>query len=143
MEKAKDNQEAVVVKNCTIKESSYGSSSVAPTYEIVASSKSKIEMSPKKFKLDVNACASVESAACDVRSLDAVESLSSNQHITIVAKVAVVGESTIVKSQHKELVKQECLLADANSVLRMVLWEEKVGILKAGCSYKLINVNVK
>ena len=53
MEKAKGNKEAVMVKNCVIKESTYGSSSVAPTYEIVASSRSKIELSPKKFKFEV------------------------------------------------------------------------------------------
>ena len=143
MEKAKGNQEAVMVKNCVIKESTYGLSSVAPMYEIVASSRSKIELSPKKFKFDK---IDVQSGEPKIYALDEVEGLSAeqNQRITVVGKIVSVGESAPIKTaQHKELVKQECLIADANSVLRLVLWEENVGTLKVGCSYMLKHLNVK
>ena len=43
----------------------------------------------------------------------------------------------------KDLTKQEYSIADATSTSTIVVWEDSVGILSEGCSYKLSGLIVR
>ena len=74
-----------------------------------------------------------------------VPKLAVNQCISVVAEVVTVGEAASVtsKTRDKPLIKQECMIRDSKGSCRIVLWQEDIGKLSEGESYRLSNVLVR
>ena len=72
-----------------------------------------------------------------------VPSLAANQLVTVTIKAKTVDTPEKVKNkQGKELNKQDCIVGDASSCGRLVLWEEDVGKIAEDKSYKIIEAKV-
>ena len=135
--KCREEGKSVALVNCRVQEGKFGDGAL----EIVASKHTRVEGSPKKFKLDTvkEGCNAVEV------KVEEVAKLSVNQHITVVGKVVKVGVPGEVTSKlyNKQLMKQECIVRDSNGSCRIVLWETDVGKLNEGKSYRLEKVLVR
>ena len=109
--------------------------------EIVLNSDSKVELSPKKFDGGVLV---VHKDAADAIQMNDLSSLSVGQHVTVTVKVKTVEPVEKVKNRDgKELSKQDCVVGDSSACGRVVLWEQDVGRLEEGESYKLTSVSVR
>ena len=108
--------------------------------EIVLSSSSKVQNSPKKFP-HAEAIVAKESA---VVSLNDVSSLSMNEEATVTVKVKSVDPPEKVKTREGKLLnKQDCVVGDCDGCCRVVLWEGDVGKLKEDGCYRLVKVFVR
>ena len=137
MEKHREKGDSVSLVNCSVKEYKSGDG-----FEVMASKRSKVYSSPKKFKLD-----ELE-RFCGLTKLSKLEDVND---VAVHQKVIIQGKVTIVKSAEqvesnftgKKFVKQDCVIADQSGAYRVVLWEEAVDMLEAGTSYKISEVAVK
>ena len=69
-----------------------------------------------------------------------------HQHVEVSGKVVKVGPVVPVMSKRQDrqtLKKQDCVLADSNAGVRIVLWEGDVNRLTEGQCYKLSDMTVK
>ena len=88
--------------------------------EIVTSKHTKVEFSPKKFKLD-----ELDEEASPVEtSIENVLKIPVDQSIAVIGKVVSVQRAVTVTSKHhgKPLHKQDCTICDKNGSIRIVLW---------------------
>ena len=101
---------------------------------------SKVEASPKKFSgVDV----AVHKELAMVRMND-VGTVKIDEVVTVTVKVISVDPPREVKNRDgKSLRKQDCVVGDCDGCGRVVLWEEDVGKMEEGRSYKLRGVTVR
>ena len=76
----------------------------------------------------------------DLVTIDEITELANYQRISVRIKVVAEEEAITVK---KGLVKQEYLIADSTGTTKIVTWEDNVGILLTGESYKLSGLMVR
>ena len=135
LDKSREGRKPVALVNCKVSESKFESG-----FEIMTSGRTRVESSPKKFKIDEQKF--VERPDVSVKE---VMGLSVNELINIVGKVVQVGEVTEVssKSSQKSLLKQDCTLCDSMGSCRIVLWEKDVRTLTEGKSYRFSEVRVR
>ena len=135
LDKSREERKPVALVNCKVSESKFESG-----FEIMTSGRTRVESSPKKFKIDEQKF--VERPDVSVKE---VMGLPVNELINIVGKVVKVGEVTEVssKSSQKSLLKQDCTLRDSMGSCRIVLWEKDVRTLTEGKSYRSADVRVR
>ena len=108
--------------------------------EIVAYERSKVTNSPRKIQVPEGM---TRKTAKPVQ-LENVEDVSVNQKVTVIIKVFKLSEpDKVTNTQNKELRKQECMVGDASSSCRVVLWEDDVGSLVEDKSYGLNDATVR
>ena len=99
-----------------------------------------MEASPKKFS-DVGVAVRKQPA---VIAINDVGSITTDQKVTVTVKVLSVDPPQQVKTRDgKNLGKQDCVVGDSDGCGRVVLWEEDVGKLEEGTSYRLEGATVK
>ena len=97
---------------------------------VIMSSYIEVEISPKKFPIESATATSLE-----------VNTISVNQLINVSVKVSKVSNPSQVTSKNFNLLtKQDCILKDSSSTIRVVLWESDVGKLIEGTSYKFSKI---
>ncbi len=143
LEKARVEGTPIALVNCQVKESPVQFQS-GGKFEILASTRSKVERSPQKFKLpeDMKSI-DPESGAGQEILLKDLEAIAVKQHVTVSFKVVSVESPVDVTTKAgKKLVKQECLIADVTGTTRLVLWQGDVGKLEVERCYKVGNLTV-
>ena len=98
----------------------------------------KVEFSPKKFKLD-----ELDEEASPVEtSIENVLKIPVDQSIAVIGKVVSVQYAVTVTSKHhgKPLHKQDCTICDKNGSIRIVLWQDDIDKLMEGKSLRIQNV---
>lgn len=133
-EESRKKRSSIAMVNCTIKEAKYESG-----LEIVGSSHTLVQSSPKKFKLDETLSLATSS---DIPLSD-VPQQSVSQLITVVCKVVKLSDICDTQCKTKILKKQECIVSDHSDTIRVVLWENDCGKLQEGKSYRLSNFRVR
>lgn len=128
MEKFKEEGSIIALVDCSIQQSKYSDG-----VEIIASQKTKLELSPKKIKISDEMMKKQEGVVIRLEKCDVGE------RVNVVGKIVTVQEPTVVssKGQHKILKKQDCLIADSTAVAKIVLWEQNISLFEQGSSYKL------
>ena len=78
-------------------------------------------------------------------TVDKLCQLAPNSITSIVAKVENVEAPVSIQSKTKpqQLVKQDCFIADETGMCRLVLWEENIGTVKKGETYKFKKILVR
>lgn len=130
LEKSKKSSSTVKVTNCQVKASSN------EEIELVMTNRSKVEMSPKKIKLE-----EVMTLPQKNVSMNEVSHVSLNQSIMVHVKIISLSEPVIVSD--RKLKKQDIVIGDKTGTCRLVLWEDDVGRLTVNKSYVLKNIHVK
>ena len=109
--------------------------------EIVLSKVSMVDQSPRKFNKEGLMKAQKEDPP--PTEVNDIHSIATNQQVTVTIKVKTVKPTEKVKNQDgKELVKQDCVVANSSGCTRVVVWEQDVGRLQEGSCYKLIGASV-
>ena len=88
----------------------------------------------------------VEMAPPSVTSLLSLNQVSSEQLVTLKAKVAKISgckKITTSKNPNSQLVKQELVIVDPTASVKVILWEQFVDCLKEGQTYLLKNLRLK
>jgi hypothetical protein len=135
MEKSKEEQSPIALRNCTIQRSKR-----TLDLEVIANDGTEVAASPKKYKI----VKSVLSSKPNVKLYSIVEAckLAPGATISIMAKVTGVKppEKLLKKDRRTHVAKQDCLISDSSGTCRIVLWADRVGALKENGSYHLQNV---
>ena len=134
LEKAREEKKSVALIRCKIQEGKFDQK-----LEIVTSKHTKVEFSPKKFKLDELH----EEASPPVEiSIENVLEMPVDQSIAVIGKVVRVQPAVAVTSKHhgKPLHKQDCTIRDKKGSIRIVLWQDNIDKLMEGKSYRIQNV---
>ncbi len=137
MDKLREEGKAVAIVNCCVQERRFDN------LEIVASLKTRLESSPKRFKLSDKL---LDQAGCSFAvdaTLDGLEMIVDKQWINVMVKIIKMGEPTLVSAKFGPLKKQDCIIGDSNGRARVVLWEKKIDSMKEGRSYRLTRVSVQ
>ena len=139
--KAAEERTNVALSNCIVQTSKW-----TQELEVIANSRTKITMSPKKFRVDE---ATIPSAVPDksailLQSLSQLRDLAVGQLVSFRGKVVRVEESRVMfsKSKEKSLLKQDITVADGTGSARGVLWETHVGAFSVGEGYLFSTVRV-
>ena len=123
-------KDPVALLNCEIKPSKWGSQ-----LEVLMRKDTELQKSPKKFN--------VASLVCNTSNeitLDQLQDLNSYQRVVATVKVVSTQEVKEVKSG---LRKQDYIVGDATGAATVTLWENNIGALKVGASYKLSGMMVR
>ena len=75
------------------------------------------------------------------KTIKSLEHVSANQTVTIRGKVIKMYDTK--KIPGKDLTKQECMIADANAMIKVVLWESFINSCEVDKSYDFINFTYK
>lgn len=134
MEESRKEQSAIAMVNCTIQENKYDSD-----LEVMASSHTTIQVSPKKIKLDEQA----SNSCTNVVHLGEIAELNVNQLINVACKIVKVSGISNLEVKSKLLKKQDCRVSDHTDTIRAVLWENNCDKLQEGKSYHLIQFRVR
>lgn len=137
---SKDEKIPMAINKCVVKETR--TSSVMNTaYEVLVSSRSNIGLSPKKFSL-TDACPDSNSTV--FTSLNDLSSIALYQQVTVTGKItAIEPKSKVTSRDNKDLMKQDCIIANSETNCRLVLWQDSVDILKIGKTYELTGVTLR
>ena len=57
--------------------------------------------------------------------------------------VSVGGPESIQSKDGRKLKKQDCMIGDTSGCVKLVLWEQDVGALVEGDSYRIVRVGVR
>ena len=126
-----DKKIPVAIGNCQIKESTY-----SPNLEVVMRNSSSLDESTLTFAIDPDKLEQVSSAITELRDLP---ELANFNRVTVQVKIITAFDPTTVK----DLTKQEYIIADATASSKIICWEENVGLIEEGHSYKLSGLNVR
>ena len=133
---AMEKKDSVCLVGCEVRRG------VSGGCEIVMSKMTKVERSPQKF--DSSTLVVAQKQASAVVEVNDVNSLATNQQVTVNVKVKKVDSSEKVKNRDgMEQEKQDCVVGDASGCTRVVLWEGDVNWLEEGGCYKLVGASVR
>ena len=129
-----ENCSTVALVNCNIQEARNRSSG---DYEIVASSRTEVTESERQFE--------IASEEDEQTTMDELCQLAPNSITSIVAKVKTVEAPVRIqcKSKAQQLAKQDCFIGDETGMCRLVLWEENIGTVVEGQTYKFKKMLVR
>ena len=140
MESAHTKGSSVTLVNCHIKAVSGSSRGRDGEVEIMATTRSKVENSPRKF---VVSSATVDEEPTHVKLCD-VDGCAVGQLVTVLAKVMHLEPPQEVNTKDgKELSKQVCKVSDDFGCVRLVLWEKDIGAVEEEHSYRFVGVGVR
>ena len=123
-----DKKKPVHLENCEVKPGRRGG-----RMELLLKGSTAINVSPRKI---VFPSSSVEK----VMMLEEIQQSTEYDKVTLEAKVVEVSEAVTVATGKR---MQEILIADANASMKCTLWEEDVGTMQEGISYRLCNFMVR
>ena len=128
MDKARINKSSIAILNCQVKQQAEFNSGSDSTFEILASSRSKLQTSPHKFNLPQDfEIADADSQPSPQISINEVDDLSTGQHVCVLGKVVQSDSPMPVQNKSGQLLhKQECIMADESAQIRLVLWEDDI-----------------
>jgi hypothetical protein len=132
--------QSVSVVNCAIKKSKLGSG-----YELIASEKTSIVASSKKFDVSDD-LVSEKKLTYDLEKLDMIDETSIGNRVSIKGKVISLSDSEEIKStlaSGKVFVKKDGVISDESRASRLVLWENHVESVKCGKCYAISDVCIK
>ena len=111
MEKLPEEKKPVALGNCKVKTRKF-----SPSLEIMTSQATRVENSPKKFKIEEQPMGAAVSEASTVED---IASFTVAQQISVEGKVVKVGEIVDIYSKRREchLKKQDCIIADSSFLL--------------------------
>ena len=140
MMQLKEDKCPMAISKCSIQESN-ASTHVNRQYKVKISSRSGVNVSPKKNEVS----ASEEDTSTSVlSSLNDLCGMDLYQKVSVIGKViSVEQEGTVISKDNKELRKQDCFIADSETKCRVVLWEHSVDALKLDKTYKLSGVTLR
>lgn len=135
LESARKKKEAVSVVGCSVKQARNKEERV----EIIASKRSTIVPSPRKYAIPEAAMICNGSV-----QLSQVEDLSVGHKVSVSVKVNSMSDGeTVTTRDGVKIRKQDCIVGDSSASLKLVLWEEDVGCMDKGMSYKVDEAVVK
>ena len=145
LERFREKSSEVALVNCSVQREFEGASGGNQRYEVVLNSRTKLEDSPKIFRMPENLQEIDPYAACTLRDLEEVDDIADRQLINALGKVVHVGDPSkvVAASSSKPLNKQDVTIADSKTAMRVVLWESSIGVLEMGKTYNLRNVAVR
>lgn len=126
-----ETKKPVLLSHCEVKQGKYSSD-----LEVVVRCSSEVEHSPSKIEV----LPSMFNVIDDFVTIDQISELVNYQRVSVLIKVVIEEEPVNVK---KGLVKQDYVIADATACTKVVTWEDNVGILQVGGSYKLSGMMVR
>ena len=134
--------------NCSVQkefEPAHRATDGNPRYEVVLSSRTKLQESPRKFRMPENPQEIDPYAAYTLRDLEELEDMADRQSVNALGKVVDVGDPGEVTSasSSQPLQKQDVIIADSKAAVRVVLWERSIGLLEMGKTYNLRNIAVR
>ena len=121
-----DKREAVEIRNCQIKKSNRDSDKL----EVMVKGATKIYPSPKKFDVSELEFQSTEATQITLSQVDETEAF---KIIDVCVKVVSCSEPVTLGTRQK----QEVQVSDATGCGVVQLWEQNIGLLSQGRSYKL------
>lgn len=136
LEKYKEDGSAVSLANCNVKVCRNGDG-----LEILASTRSKVTESPKKFKLSDSELVEVKTR--EVVKLEEIGDVSVDQKVAVRGKIIKVNSPEEVGAKSGKLLKQDCIIADCSAAYRVVLWEKAVDLFEMGKSYELTEALIR
>ena len=128
-----DATQSVVLDNCEVKPSRLNDN-----LELYVSPRTEMERSAKSYEVhheDKNS----NTTGKEVLLAD-IDDLPCYERVTVNVKVSNVDEEFEVKGGKR---KQDVVVTDSSGVARFTVWEEDIGRLQKGHSYKLIDVMIR
>lgn len=136
-EQALKNNSSVSLVNCQVRPNM-----IDKHLEIVATTRSKIETSPRKFTLQP--ANEQDQATLKPITIAELPTISPNQRVDTVIKVLTVGPpQTVNKRDGTTLMMQECIVADSTGTCRLVLWGDDITKAKQSQSYQMKQLTVR
>ena len=114
----REKQQSVILENCQLKQSKFTDET-----ELILTSSTKVALSERKFDV----CAASEIL------LNILETLPDHQVVCVKARVTKESKPVEVKPG---LMKQNYTIADSSGCAQLVLWQDDMGKLSVGESYK-------
>ena len=137
----KEKEVAVTITDCSIKQSTHPTSK--GKFEMFCNQKTKVfENFQTKFNIESDA---VYTHSTLLDKLEDIGDLVKKQMVTVCGKIVSIDDPSDV-SRHTDSGKfkmQECVLADSSMTVKLKIWEEDIGKVVKGSSYRFINVKVK
>ena len=139
LDEAQKTQRSLALQNCIVKRNRDNDD-----FEIHVNNRTSLVQSPKKFKFVEDDLPKI-SGSPELGTLEQLKDLSEHQQISVTGKVQSIAEveKVLIKSTGKQLCKQEFVIADGTAACRAVAWEDNIGKIKEGNSYKIMNVTVR
>jgi len=136
---ARANYAAVSIKNCCVKRGKQND------LEVLATSHTTIQNSPKKFKVDHKDVQEHNAECRNIQSLQQLSDIADHQYITVSGKITTLYpvEKITIKATGKQLSKADFLLADKTAVFRCVAWEEHLHALQQDNTYSITNATLR
>ena len=140
IEKCKKSRKPCTIKNCSTKISTY-----PPTmgdFELHCTAKTKAVANPtKKFNIPDDFICTPTRVLDQLSELDEIIK---GQSVTVCGKISdITGPNEVQSSSGSKLQKQECILADNSMSIKLTIWEELIGQIHKGKSYRFINVKMR
>ena len=134
MDTSQKDRKAIKLTNCRVQKEL-----TKPDPEIFLNNHSQIAKSPREIHVPDHLL-----PANGAIQMSEIKSVADMAKITAQIKVVNVQHPTKIRTQlGKELLKQDCLVADSSACCRLVAWEKDVDSLLEGKSYKLKDVNIR
>ena len=129
LEKFRQSSSEVAIVNCSVQkefEPARRATDGNPRYEVVLSSRTKLQESPRKFRMPENLQEIDPYAAYTLRDLEELEDMADRQSVNALGKVVDVGDpgEVTAASSSQPLQKQDVIIADSKAAVRVVLGEE-------------------
>ena len=126
-----DKKQSVALVNCEVKPNKWSSE-----LEVVMSNSTQVVTSPTKFDITMIPTTKHHEEV----SLDQLQDKTNYQRITVLVKILDQKE---VMEIHPGLSKQDCIVGDSTGTTTLTLWEDNIGQIDVGMSYRLSGVIVR
>lgn len=141
MEVFKEGKFAITIKNCSISQSIYPTT--RGNFELQSNPTMKMyESRQKEFNIQSDG---VYTHSTILHQLVDLKNAVKKQIVTVCGKIVRIGEPSKVtrKETSETFIMRECVLADHGICVKLKIWQEEVGMVCEGSSYRFINVKVK
>ena len=123
----------VSLEKCAVKSAREG-----PKFEVLV--KNQTVVKPSSTQFDVEVSGSSVGARKEVVKLDEVGGMQEYERVTVVVKAVRVDEPMEVSGGRR---KQDVMVSDGEKTMRVTMWEDDIGKLVEGLSYKLAGMMVR
>ena len=141
MKVLKEKKVTVTIENCSISQST--NPTTRGNFELRSNPTMKVyENRQREFDVQSDVVYTHSTILCQLKDL---KSTVKKQIVTVCGKIVHIGDpfEVIRKATSEPFKMQECVLADSSMSVKMKIWQEDVGTVYKGSSYRFINVKVK
>lgn len=124
----------VTLDNCKVKRSRINDTQL----EVYVSPQTSISQSPKQYTIDVDTI--IDHSIGKVTALKDIADLDIYERVTVVGKISEVDEVVETKTGKE---KQDAVIVDETGRATCTMWEDQVGKLEIGNSYKLKGMSIR